>query len=161
MRKSILILLILSVTQAFGSIPEVKVTHKPLLDAIDVYLDSVKIENHKLGVLVVIIVDNSTVERITPIEHKIHLNYDLTISMELERLNILAVPPSSYFVHRNIPVLIYSGVERLVKFENPDTKKFIKKIEYRLPEKWEKFVAIPPVMKINIKEDGFEVIEYY
>ncbi len=149
------------VNTSYGQITRVEINNELLYQPIDSFVRTISMKPTDLGVIKIYFESvNNDPYLIDEIAHTISdrpLDCEIVLELELNRDGLFLRPPSHYFVYKDRPILIYSGVEQLMKFKKSEIKKFVKKISYRLPP--EGTISFPlPWMKFIIKGKNVQII---
>jgi hypothetical protein len=127
MRQIFVILFIALASKSLASVPEIQITDKSFLRAIDIYLDTMNLSDSDPGVL---LVEISNMERNHTFENSRKPFYDIVVRGATSEFQLTT--PSAYFMYRNRPILIYTGIEKLMVNSDDELKRLIKKVKYKL-----------------------------
>jgi len=132
----------------FSSIPQIELKNGPMKEAIAIYLEKVGIKENEHTVLFLEVV---YFEQKRMDSDSLRMEPDVSFTFGIVALGEYAFdvpsPPSFYTFFNNIPVLIYTGYEKMTVYSESEIKDFQKKI---IPKR-------PKVLK-SFRPIGFKVI---
>jgi len=139
-RIYILFLFLISYFQVNSQITNVKLKDSVIFSIIEFYTDSIKIPDGQYGVfLVEVRVDDSLLKPLEltanyeRFDIKNYLetkaSYSLRISFTSTVDGLKFNPPDFYFIYKNKPVMLYSGMNFLVARSRKEIQDFLKSIE--------------------------------